>query len=131
MNDSLARTRYRIGDVGIPDLRHFLYKAKSTAQYTSPEFEAPYQTEEDQARIFYLYHYLHGRIHNTARPLKILFHVGQYETLLGWVSFFPFYLDGLSLQTYHLVVFISVSRDTLALVHKHRLILWGGILLGC
>lgn len=86
MNNSLAHTRYRIGEVGIPDLRHFLYKAKSTAQYTSPEYEAPYITEEEQSRLFHLYHYLHGRIHSTGRPLKILFHVGQYETLLGWVS---------------------------------------------
>ena len=63
-----------------------MYKSRSTAQYTSPQLEAPYNTEEEQDRLFELYIYLHQRIHSTSRPLKILFHVGPYETLLGWVS---------------------------------------------
>ena len=88
ISDSLLRDSYSIKKCGISDLRHFLYKSKSTAQYTSPELEAPYLTAEQQERLFGLYHYLHHRIHSSARPLKILYHVGQYETLLGWVSCF-------------------------------------------
>jgi hypothetical protein len=37
-------------------------------------------------RLMGLYQYLHHRIHSPARPLKILFHVGMKETVLGWVS---------------------------------------------
>ena len=85
ISDSLLRDSYSIKKCGISDLRHFLYKSKSTAQYTSPELEAPYLTADQQERLFGLYHYLHHRIHSSARPLKILYHVGQYETLLGWV----------------------------------------------
>ncbi|KAK7483687.1 hypothetical protein BaRGS_00025120 [Batillaria attramentaria] len=86
INSSLRRTSYSTQQCAISDLRHFLYKARSTAQYTSPELEAPYTKPEEQERLFGLYHYLHHRIHTSGRPLKILFHVGQYETLLGWVT---------------------------------------------
>ncbi|XP_076448085.1 protein SAND-like isoform X2 [Babylonia areolata] len=86
INSSIRRHSYSTQQCGIPDLRHFLYKARSTAQYTSPELEAPYGSQEEQERLFGMYHYLHHRIHTSGRPLKILFHVGQYETLLGWVT---------------------------------------------
>ncbi|CAG5118875.1 unnamed protein product [Candidula unifasciata] len=86
INASLKKRSYSIQACSITDLRHFLYKARSTAQYTSPEFETPYHTKEEQERLFSLYYYLHDRIHTSGRPLKILFHVGQYETLLGWVT---------------------------------------------
>ena len=50
-------------------------------------------TAEQQERLFGLYHYLHHRIHSSARPLKILYHVGQYETLLGWVRLLTFLIQ--------------------------------------
>ena len=86
MLDSIQRTRYTLSDVGIADLRHFLYKSKNTSQYTSPAYQAPYDTGDERQRLFSLYQYLHHRIHSPARPLKLLFHVGPYEALLGWVS---------------------------------------------
>ncbi|KAI8764181.1 vacuolar fusion protein MON1 A [Biomphalaria glabrata] len=86
INNSLKRNSYSIQQCSISDLRHFLYKSRSTAQYTSPELEAPYNTKEEKERLFGLYYYLHDRIHTSGRTLKILFHVGAYETLLGWVT---------------------------------------------
>lgn len=86
ISDSIANSSYGIRQCGISDLRHFLYKSRSTAQFTSPEIEAPYLKPEEQERLFGLYLYLHHRIHMTDRPLKILYHVGQHETLLGWAS---------------------------------------------
>ncbi|XP_067684520.1 vacuolar fusion protein MON1 homolog A-like [Haliotis asinina] len=86
IGDALRKTSYSIQQCGIHDLRHFLYKSRSTAQYTSPELEAPYLNQSEQERLFGLYQYLHHRIHTSGRPLKILFHVGRYETLLGWVT---------------------------------------------
>ncbi|KAH9504805.1 Vacuolar fusion protein MON1 A [Bulinus truncatus] len=86
ISNSLKRNSYSIQQCCISDLRHFLYKSRSTAQYTSPELEAPYNTKEEKERLFGLYYYLHDRIHTSGRPLKILFHVGVYETLLGWVN---------------------------------------------
>lgn len=51
----------------------------------SPEMEAPYDSEEEKMRLLDLYRDMHGRIHNTSRPLKLIYHVGLRETLLAWV----------------------------------------------
>ena len=39
------------GDVGIPNLLHFVYKSRSTSQYTSPELEAPYNNPQEEERL--------------------------------------------------------------------------------
>ncbi|XP_068026619.1 LOW QUALITY PROTEIN: vacuolar fusion protein MON1 homolog B-like [Melanerpes formicivorus] len=78
---------------GAPELRHFLYKPlegpeemQQLPQFTSPELEEPYRSEEEQLRLFDLYHYLHSRVHSPQRPLRLLYHVAQKETLLAWVT---------------------------------------------
>lgn len=45
-----------VDQVGIPELYHFVYKSKSTAQYTSPELEAPYVEAEERERYLVLLH---------------------------------------------------------------------------
>lgn len=52
----------------------------------SPELEAPYSREEERQRLSDLYHRLHARLHNTSRPLRLIYHVAEKETLLAWVS---------------------------------------------
>uniref|UniRef100_A0A8C4U9Q1 Vacuolar fusion protein MON1 homolog n=2 Tax=Falco TaxID=8952 RepID=A0A8C4U9Q1_FALTI len=78
---------------GAPELRHFLYKPlegpeemQQLPQFTSPELEDPYTSEEEQHRLFDLYHYLHSRVHSPHRPLRLLYHVAEKETLLAWVT---------------------------------------------
>ena len=51
----------------------------------SPEMEAPYSNEEEKMRLLDLYRYMHSRIHSTSRPLKLIYHVAERETLLAWV----------------------------------------------
>ncbi|XP_005090495.1 protein SAND [Aplysia californica] len=114
INDSLRRNSYSIQQCSISDLRHFLYKSRSIAQYTSPELEAPYHTKEEQQRLFDLYHYLHDRIHTSGRQLKILFHVGPYETLLGWVT------QGFELYA----VFGPLVTKTIAIHAVNKLLRW-------
>jgi len=77
---------YCVSDTDITELRHFLYKSKSTAQFTCPEYEAPYSGASERAHIFGLYQFMHQRLHSAARPLKILYYVGAKEALLGWVG---------------------------------------------
>lgn len=57
----------------------------------SPEMEAPYDSEEEKMRLLDLYRDVHGRIHNTARPLKLIYHVAARETLLAWVWTYCYY----------------------------------------
>ncbi|PIK41527.1 hypothetical protein BSL78_21630, partial [Apostichopus japonicus] len=77
---------YTCQEVGVGELRHFLYKNKSTAQFTSPSWGAPYSEPEEQERLYSLYRFVHQKVHNQARPLKILFYVGAHESVLGWVT---------------------------------------------
>ncbi|XP_006011403.1 vacuolar fusion protein MON1 homolog A [Latimeria chalumnae] len=84
---------YSASQVGVTDLRHFMYKAldipenhKQLTQFTSPEIEAPYCSEGERERLFDLYRYLHSRIHSSMRPLKLIYHVAEKETLLAWVT---------------------------------------------
>ena len=86
IDESLQKKNYTMSEVGIADIRHFLYKSRSSAQYTSPDYSAPYSTPVEQDRLFLMYQFIHSRMHSQARPVKILFHVGQAETILGWVS---------------------------------------------
>uniref|UniRef100_H2Y9Z2 Vacuolar fusion protein MON1 homolog n=1 Tax=Ciona savignyi TaxID=51511 RepID=H2Y9Z2_CIOSA len=85
---------YNVGKIGLPDLRHFIYKSKkscflntmSLAQFTAPEYTSPYHTSIEQERLFGLYQHLHGKIHSPSIPLKLYFEVSDHETMLAWVA---------------------------------------------
>ncbi|KAG9270027.1 hypothetical protein AMEX_G14937 [Astyanax mexicanus] len=83
----------QVRHVGVAELRHFLYMPFDVPdhygqlpQFTSPEVEAPYATGEERVRLMDLYRHLHSRIHSSSRPLKLLYHSTQRETLLAWVT---------------------------------------------
>ncbi|CAL8338958.1 unnamed protein product [Lota lota] len=84
---------YSVSQVGVSDLRHFMYKPfdvpdnhRQLTQFTSPEMEAPYSSDEEKMRLLDLYRYMHSRIHSSSRPLKLIYHVAERETLLAWVT---------------------------------------------
>ncbi|XP_056131076.1 vacuolar fusion protein MON1 homolog B [Lampris incognitus] len=84
---------YSVSQVGVSDLRHFMYKPfdvpdnhRQLTQFTSPEMEAPYASEEEKMRLLDLYRYMHSRIHSSSRPLKLIYHVAERETLLAWIT---------------------------------------------
>ncbi|XP_075180690.1 vacuolar fusion protein MON1 homolog B-like isoform X2 [Anomaloglossus baeobatrachus] len=84
---------YSASLVGVPELLHFVYKPldipetyQQLPQFTSPEPDGPYSSEEERQRLFDLYRYLHCRIHSSARPLRLIYHVAEKETLLAWVT---------------------------------------------
>lgn len=54
--------------------------------------EAPYSSEEEKMRLLDLYRYMHGRMHSTSRPLKLIYHVAERETLLAWVCHWLFWI---------------------------------------
>ncbi|XP_065052871.1 vacuolar fusion protein MON1 homolog A-like [Rhopilema esculentum] len=105
---------YTIDQTGIPDLWHFMYKSRSTAQFTSPEIGAPYVTTEERERLFEEYLYLHKRIHSSLRPLKMLCHVGHKEMLIGWVT------SGFELYT----AFSPLSSKVTAMNAVNKLLRW-------
>nr|XP_010306775.1 PREDICTED: vacuolar fusion protein MON1 homolog A [Balearica regulorum gibbericeps] len=86
LQEALRTPFYSVAQVGIPDLRHFIYKSKSSGLFTSPKIEAPYVREEEKERLLGLYQYLHSRAHNSSRPLKNIYFTGPRENLLAWVT---------------------------------------------
>ncbi|XP_071988054.1 vacuolar fusion protein MON1 homolog A isoform X2 [Engystomops pustulosus] len=84
LKEALRGARYDVEQVGIPELRHFLYKSKSSGLYTSPVMSPPYDAEEK--RLVSLYRYLHGRAHCSAHPLTTIHHMGPQENALAWVT---------------------------------------------
>lgn len=38
-------------DIGLPKMRHVLYKCRSTAQFWSPELQPPYTTDKEKERL--------------------------------------------------------------------------------
>lgn len=92
IHEALKKKFFRVSDVGIPGILHFLYKAKSLGQFTEPAYDTPYSSTEERERLFNLYQCIYSRMHSQQRPLKILFHVGKYEAILGWVREFTWIL---------------------------------------
>ncbi|CAG8744353.1 34024_t:CDS:2, partial [Racocetra persica] len=77
---------YSIADIGVPGLRHFIYKSRMHVQYTSPTFVTPYNDPREKQKLFKLYRYTHDRMHSRLRPLKVHYYVSPTETILGWIT---------------------------------------------
>lgn len=74
-----------LSQLGVADVRHFLYKSRSSAQYTNANNGPPYQNEQGQLYLMELYRHVHGRMHSPSRPLKIMCHTAEKEILFGVV----------------------------------------------
>ncbi|KAM4651368.1 vacuolar fusion protein MON1 homolog A [Discoglossus pictus] len=86
LREALERPLYDVAQVGVPELRHFLYKSKSSGLFTSPAMDAPYDTDPERRRLISLYQYLHSKAHCSSHPLTTIYHVGPHENLLAWVT---------------------------------------------
>ncbi|XP_029358247.1 vacuolar fusion protein MON1 homolog A [Echeneis naucrates] len=105
LKEALKSPTYTVAQVGIPELRHFLYKSKSSGLYTSPEFPIMYQSDEEQERLMGLYQDLHSCLHHPSRPLRSFYRCSEAENLFAWVtSGFELYLCFSPLATKALAV---------------------------
>ncbi|EPQ54568.1 DUF254-domain-containing protein [Gloeophyllum trabeum ATCC 11539] len=103
-------TVYSVSELGIPGLRHFVYKSRSHVQITAPVFEDPYDVKREQQRCVHASHYsllpcltaaaaagrlitlyqtLHDAIHarsGQAGSLKLQYIKTQKESVMGWIT---------------------------------------------
>ncbi|CAD6241678.1 GSCOCG00009337001-RA-CDS [Cotesia congregata] len=86
INESMNRVSVTTAEIGLPEMRHVLYKCRSTAQFWSPGFQSPYCTDQEVERLLGLYQCLHHRLHSPTRPLKLIFQQLEKETMLAWVT---------------------------------------------
>ncbi|KAL1760434.1 vacuolar fusion protein MON1 [Schizophyllum commune] len=83
------RTEYSVGELGIPGLRHFIYKARAQVQVTMPAFEDPYESVDERRRLVTLYQKLHDAIHarsGQGETLKLQYIKTEKESVMGWIT---------------------------------------------
>lgn len=86
INDAMHNKGIKLQNIGIPEIRHFVYKSKSNAQLLCSELTVPYSSLEQFKRLEGMYFELHHRIHNSGRPVKLIYQMQEKEILLAWVT---------------------------------------------
>nr|CAG4642417.1 EOG090X03TW [Evadne anonyx] len=91
LNQSASSTTTQLGS--FTDIRHFLYKNRSSAQFASCNVASPYRGEDGHQHLMDLYRHIHGRMHLPSRSLKLVCHTAEKEVLFGWVtSYYELYM---------------------------------------
>ncbi|KAJ3296088.1 Vacuolar fusion protein mon1b [Borealophlyctis nickersoniae] len=86
ISDAIRADPYSILELGIPTLRHFIYKSKTLVQFSEPGAAPPYTNVEDYRRLLRQYQYAHEKAHSRSVGAKVTFHVTKGEAVLGWVA---------------------------------------------
>ncbi len=77
----------RLEQIGVAELKHFVFKDNKIFQYFLSDFAQPYsQNAEQQQRIFDIYQRLYHKLHNPTNSLRIVYIQQKYETVLGWMT---------------------------------------------
>ncbi|OCB87145.1 DUF254-domain-containing protein [Sanghuangporus baumii] len=93
--DSLARTirrghtEYDVSVLGVPGLRHFIYKSRPHVQVTHPEWGQDYDDTETRRRLITLYQVVHDNIHGKSgqkETLKLQYIKTNREAVMGWIT---------------------------------------------
>ncbi|KAH9936335.1 trafficking protein Mon1-domain-containing protein [Fomitopsis serialis] len=91
LSDAIDRgdTEYSVADLGIPGLRHFVYKSRSHVQVTLPLYEDPYDDLNEKRRLITLYEALYDHIHaksGQGSTLKLQYIRTEKESVMGWIT---------------------------------------------
>jgi len=87
--ESIRVSEYSVSDMGIPGLRHFVYKSRQHVQITSPKWEEPYNDINERRRLITLYQLIHDAIHAKSgqeAPLKLQYVRTENESVMGWIT---------------------------------------------
>ena len=74
-------------DPGIPEIKHFMYKSKTTAQFLT-SCDKSYEDLEKKKRLKNIYFVLKKRLLSLNRPVKLLYFSGSHESAIAWVRKF-------------------------------------------
>jgi hypothetical protein len=70
-----------------PELRHFVFVSRTTAQLTAPAWPAQYSAAAAQRRVIRLWsHLLTRAVQSSVKPAKVVMHSTSGETSLAWVT---------------------------------------------
>jgi len=83
---AIKGSSYSTRSIELPEMRHFLYKSRTSAQFTSPEYAVCYKSLEERDRLCRVYLAMQNRFHSVHRPLKLLHLATSHEVVLGWLT---------------------------------------------
>ncbi|KAH7919246.1 DUF254-domain-containing protein [Leucogyrophana mollusca] len=86
---STGKTDYSVSELGVPGLRHFVYKSRPLVQMTAPIFEEPYEDLNARRRVITLYQTIHDAIHAKSgqdSALKLQYIRTEKEIVMGWLT---------------------------------------------
>ena len=87
LNSKYKDNSLRLDQIGVGELKHFLFKDNKVFQYFVSDYALPYSSsEEQQQHIFNMYQKLYHKLHNPKNSLKIIYMQQRYETILGWMT---------------------------------------------
>ncbi|RPD62325.1 DUF254-domain-containing protein [Lentinus tigrinus ALCF2SS1-7] len=91
LTDAISQgdTQYSVSNLGVPGLRHFMYKSRSHVQVTMPMFEDPYDQPNEKRRLITLYQTIYDAIHAKSgqeRTLKLQYLRTSQECVMGWIT---------------------------------------------
>jgi len=86
ITSAIQNSSFTTASIDLPEMRHFLYKSRTSAQFSSPEYSPPYHTPSQKQRLLAIYLTLHNRFYSGTRPLKLVHYATQSEVVLGWMT---------------------------------------------
>ncbi|KAF7299617.1 hypothetical protein HMN09_00967100 [Mycena chlorophos] len=84
-----GETEYSVAELGIPGLRHFVYKSRAQVQITAPAWEEPYDVLDERRRLTTLYQIVYDAIHAKSgqeATLKLQYLRSEKESVMGWIT---------------------------------------------
>ena len=78
--------QYTTASIDLIEMRHFLYKSRTSAQFTSPVFSPCYMLQENKKRLDSIYLSVQNRFLSLSQPLKLCHYSTQHEIVLGWLT---------------------------------------------
>merc|ERR1712241_634066 len=111
---AITNSRYSTQAIELPELRHFLYKSRTSAQFTSPVYAPCYNLPEARRRLGGVYLAIQNRFLSASQPLKLVHHCSRHEVVLGWLT-----------QSFELYATFSPTTSKLAVITSvNKLLRW-------
>jgi len=86
ISTALESVSYTTSSIDLGEMRHFLYKSRTTAQFTSPTYNPCYSLPENKKRLDSIYLAVQNRFLSSSQPLKLCHYSTNEEVVLGWLT---------------------------------------------
>ncbi|KAJ3109401.1 Vacuolar fusion protein mon1b [Phlyctochytrium planicorne] len=86
IEDAILADPYKLVELKVPGIRHFVCRPKGISQITEPYPVPPYTKKSDYRRLMSQYQYSHSKLEQVEGNVKLIFQTTQHETVVGWSS---------------------------------------------